>query len=46
LRTAQAADETWLAVAVTVVATVVVWRTRFNPLWLLAAGGLLGLLGA
>ena len=44
--TAQAADETWLAVAVTVVATLVVWRTRFNPLWLLAAGGVLGLLGA
>ena len=46
LRTAQAADETWLAVAVTVVATLVVWRTRFNPLWLLAAGGFLGLFGA
>ena len=46
LRTAEAADETWLAVAVTVVATLVVWRTSFNPLWLLAAGGLLGLLGA
>ena len=46
LRTAQAADETWLAVAVTMVTTLVVWRTRFNPLWLLAAGGLLGLVGA
>ena len=46
LRTAQAADETWLAVAVTVVTTLVAWRTKFNPLWLLAVGGLLGLLGA
>ncbi|MDP8922768.1 MAG: chromate transporter [Chloroflexota bacterium] len=46
LLTAQAADETWLAVAVTVITTLVVWRTNFNPLWLLAAGGLLGLLGA
>ena len=46
LRTAQAADETWLAVAVTVVTTLVVWRTKLNPLWLLALGGLLGLVGA
>jgi chromate transporter len=46
VRTAQAANETPLALIVTVVTTLVVWRTTFNPLWLLAAGALLGLLGA
>jgi len=46
VRTAQAADETWVAVAVTVATTLVVWRTNFNPLWLLGVGALLGLLGA
>jgi chromate transporter len=46
LRTAQAANETWLALGVTVLTTLVVWRTKLNPLWLLGAGALLGLLGA
>ena len=35
----------WVAYAITAVATVLVLATRMNPLWLLAAGGVLGLLG-
>jgi len=42
LVTAQAAGITWAAVAVTGGAAVVMLTTRLNPLWLLAAGGVLG----
>lgn len=35
----------WPAWAVTIVATLVVWRTRVHLLWLLGAGALLGALG-
>jgi chromate transporter len=39
---AQAAASDWRAITVTVVAAVVMLRTRLNPLWVLAAGGVLG----
>ena len=35
----------WPAWAVTIVTTVVVWRTKLHLLWLLAAGALLGAMG-
>jgi chromate transporter len=46
LVTARAADHTPLAAAMTILVALVVWRTSFNPLWLLGAGALAGLLGA
>jgi chromate transporter len=42
---ARAADVSWQAAAVTVIATVLTLRTRMNPLWVMAAGGALGGLG-
>ena len=42
---AQAADRTWLAVALTGGAAVLTLATRINPLWLLLAGGCLGFAG-
>jgi chromate transporter len=39
---AQAAGVTWAATAVTGAAAIVMLTTRLNPLWLLAAGGVLG----
>jgi chromate transporter len=42
----RAADETLLAFVVTGVTALVLLTARLNPLWLLAAGALLGLLGA
>lgn len=42
---ALAADRTWIAVALTGVAAVVVLATRLNPLWVLLAGGCLGFAG-
>jgi chromate transporter len=42
---ARAADATWQSVAVTVTAAVLMLWTRFNPLVILLAGGLLGGLG-
>jgi len=42
---AQAADRTFLAVLVTLVAAVLAFATRLNPLWILLAGGCLGLAG-
>ena len=41
----RAADETWLAFALTAATALVVLTTRLNPLWMLAAGGLLGIAG-
>jgi chromate transporter len=40
-----ASDRTWVAALVTIGAAVLASLTRLNPLWLLAAGGLLGLVG-
>ena len=42
---AQAADRTWLAVALTATAAILTLATRLNPLWLLLAGGCLGFAG-
>ena len=42
---AQTSDRTTIAVGVTIVAALVAFATRLNPLWLLLAGGLLGLAG-
>ena len=42
---ALASDETWRAVALTVIAAAVASMTRLNPLWLLAAGGCVGFTG-
>ncbi len=42
LTLAQAVDEDWRSYLVTAIAAVVVLRTRLNPLWLIAAGALLG----
>jgi chromate transporter len=42
---AQASATGWAATAVTAAAAVAMLTTRYNPLWLLAAGGLLGGLG-
>ena len=42
---AQAAGITWAAIVVTAAAAVAMLTTRLNPLWLLAAGGVLGGLG-
>ncbi len=45
LVSAQAADDTPTKIALTALTTVIVWRTRWNPLWLLAVGAVVGLLG-
>jgi chromate transporter len=45
LVSAQAADDTWVKVGLTVAVSLVVWRTTWNPLWLLAAGALTGMMG-
>jgi chromate transporter len=41
----RAADDSWVAYAVTAATVIVVLTTRLNPLWMLAAGGLLGIAG-
>jgi chromate transporter len=41
----QAADRTWAALLVTLAAALVAATTRLNPLWILLAGGILGLAG-
>jgi chromate transporter len=38
-------DRTWIAAVVTVVAAVLAFATRLNPLWMLLAGGCLGFAG-
>jgi chromate transporter len=43
LVSAQAADDTPVKIALTVVVALVVWRTTWNPLWLLGVGALVGL---
>jgi chromate transporter len=42
---ARAADKNLVAVAITLVTAAVAYWTRFNPLWLFAAAGLLGYAG-
>jgi chromate transporter len=42
---AQAADRTWVALAVTAVSAIITFATRLNPAWLFLAAGLLGLAG-
>jgi chromate transporter len=42
---AQAADDTPVKIGMTVLVALVVWRTRWNPLWLLGFGAILGLVG-
>ena len=42
---AQAADHNLIAWAVTLATAALAYFTRLNPLWLFAAGGLIGLLG-
>ena len=42
---ARTADQTWSALAITVVTVGLMLTTRLHPLWLLAAGGALGALG-
>jgi chromate transporter len=42
---AQAADRSWLAALASVVAAVLAFATRLNPLWILLAGGCLGFAG-
>ncbi|WP_421995639.1 chromate transporter [Roseococcus sp.] len=40
---AQAAGTNWLSFGIIAASTVFVWRTKYSPLWVLLAGGLLGL---
>jgi chromate transporter len=42
---AEAADRTWAAALLTLAAAAVAFTTRLNPLWILLAGGCLGLAG-
>jgi chromate transporter len=42
LVSAQAADDTSIKIGLTVVVSLVVWRTSWNPMWLLAVGAVLG----
>jgi chromate transporter len=42
---AKASDPSWIAWAITGVCAVLAFRTKIHPLWLLAAGSLIGLTG-
>ena len=42
---ARASDPSWIAWAITGVCAVLAFRTKIHPLWLLAAGSLIGLTG-
>jgi chromate transporter len=42
---AQTADKTWPAIGISAAAATLLLLTRFNPLWMLGAAGLLGALG-
>jgi chromate transporter len=42
---ARASDLSWMAVVTTIVAAVLATVTRLSPLWMMAAGGLLGFAG-
>jgi chromate transporter len=43
---ARGADQNWVACGTTAATVLLVMKTRINPLWLLAGGALLGLIGA
>lgn len=40
---AQATVTSWVALLIVAMATLFVWRTKYSPLWVLLAGGLVGL---
>ena len=42
LVSAEAADDTWAKIGLTVLVSVVVWRTRWNPAWLLLLAAIIG----
>jgi chromate transporter len=42
LVSAEAADDTAVKIGLTVVVSLVVWRTGWNPMWLLAVGAIVG----
>ena len=42
---AEASDETWVLALITALVALISYRTRLHPLWLLAAGALVGLTG-
>jgi chromate transporter len=42
---AEASDTTWMLGAITAAIAVLSYRTKIHPLWLLAAGSLVGLTG-
>jgi chromate transporter len=42
LVSAQAADDAWAKIGLTIAVSLAVWRTTWNPLWLLAVGAVLG----
>ena len=42
---ARTADQSWMAVLITVIAAALAFATRLNPIWMLAAGGILGFAG-
>jgi chromate transporter len=42
---AEASDRTWMLGAITAVVAVLAYRTKVHPLWLLAAGSVVGLTG-
>ena len=42
---ARTSDQSWIAVLITVVAAALAFATRLNPIWMLAAGGILGFAG-
>jgi chromate transporter len=42
---ARSSDQGWIAIAATIAVAIVAFATRFNPFWLLLAGGILGFAG-
>jgi chromate transporter len=42
---ARTSDQSWMAVLITVAAAALAFATRLNPIWMLAAGGILGFAG-
>jgi chromate transporter len=42
LVSAEAADDTWAKIGLSILMSVVVWRTRWNPAWLLLLGAIIG----
>ena len=42
LVSAEAVDDTWARIGLTILMSLVVWRTRWNPAWLLALGAVIG----